>query len=610
MKDQLSNPPLIQYPDTISYCDGSETILYDIVSEPYFDEFSAWQNKSNWALYYHLSPLRKNILSWINFGKKPLKILELGAGCGAITSYLITVPDSEIVAVEGSIERARVIQSRCNGAKNLTIHSCSIDAFKPEHNFDIITLIGVLEYAGKYEQGNDPFSSLLKRASGWLSDQGSLIVAIENQLGYKYISGCPEDHYGTAYEGINDYPHYNGVKTFTKSRLSEKLINSGLAVQSWYYPYPDYKLPGLIYSDLAFDNSTFDYMALTDIPPEPNENANPAFSDRSFLKLIQQVTSVTSFMNSFLVVASKSSQSDFLSNNSGIIAVKPNVKFRCKPFQTSTIFSRSDNRISVFKKRIYPDCSFPQSDIILHLDGVPEPYYHETISIFDAIVNLVLENRYDQAFELINGWTCILNKNATGGTEESIRNFNQFSSRNLNHAIYTEAFGGNWLPGSFVDLTPLNILIPRENPVQIDQCKIIDLEWQLPFDIPLQLVFDRGLALFIQKLHRIVKTHKIDIHSPSMLPSQLYNLIKEMPLFRSANSTSHSIFETWFQHTIMGKVNTPPLELFVETVVSKVEQGKNSEALEYYHKYRNCYSGVPDLKQFDQIMGSIRGREG
>ncbi len=192
---RTSLPPLIQYPDTISYLDGSETMLLNIISEPYFDESTAWQNRSNWAIYYHLSPLRKNVLSWINYGDEPLKILELGAGCGAITSFLTTIPNAQITAVEGSLERAKVIQARCKGAENLTIHSCSIDAFEPDTPFDIITFIGVLEYSGKYAKGKDPFTSVLKRASDWLSDKGFLIVAIENQLGCKYISGCPEDHY-------------------------------------------------------------------------------------------------------------------------------------------------------------------------------------------------------------------------------------------------------------------------------------------------------------------------------------------------------------------------------------------------------------------------------
>lgn len=606
MNTPTSLPSLIKYPNTISYLDGSETLLYNIISEPYFDELSAWHNRSNWAIYYHLSPLRKNVLSWINYGDKPLRILELGAGCGAITSYLTTIPNAEIVAVEGSLERARVIQVRCKGAKNLTIHSCSIDAYEPNSSFDIITFIGVLEYSGKYAQGKDPFSSVLKKAAGWLSEKGSLIVAIENQLGCKYISGCAEDHYGVPFEGINRYPHYNGVRTFTKSGLSEKLTNAGLPLQSWYYPYPDYKLPSLVFSDLAFSNPAFDFMALTDVPPEPNENVNPSFSDRSFLSLVGEVTSVSSFMNSFLVVAYKNENSDFSLNNSDIMAVKFNVKFRSKPFQTSTVFKTKDNQLTVTKERLYPDCPMPQCDISINLPQSPEPYYSKTTNAFDALVNFVLQNDSEKAFNLIKLWTDILNQSAITGNEEMINRFLDFSRSNFGAPLYTESYGGLWIKGSNVDLTPLNILIPSQESPNVDQCKIIDLEWQIPCNIPLQLVFDRGMTLLIDKLYRIIKTHKISTNPTTLLPEALHSRLTEFPLFQSMNKSSLLPFESWFQHTIMGTVKLPQLDHYVETVVTFVEQGKNIEALEYFDKYRKFFTGIPDLKQFDRIIESIR----
>ncbi|HEX2956186.1 MAG TPA: hypothetical protein VHO70_05125, partial [Chitinispirillaceae bacterium] len=446
------------------------------------------------------------------------------------------------------------------------------------------------------------------RAAGWLSNQGSLIVAIENQLGCKYISGCAEDHYGTPYEGINRYPHFNGVRTFTKSALSEKLINAGLPIHSWYYPYPDYKLPSVIFSDLAFANSAFDFMALTDVPPEPNENVNPSFSDRSFLSLIGEVTPVGNFMNSFLAIASKNESSDFHSNNPDIVAVKSNVKFRCKPFQTSTEFKNIDNRLMVTKKRLYRDCPLPQSEIKLNLPELPEPYYSKTVNIFDAIVNSVLQNNYEQAFSYIKIWTDLLNQSAITGKEEIINSFLDFTRNNFGAPLYTESFGGHWLNGSYIDLTPLNILIPQEKCQTIDQCKIIDLEWQLPFEIPLQLVFDRGITLLIDKLYRIVKAHKISTDPKTLLPTALHSKLTELPLFHSINKASLMPFESWFQHTIMGTFKLPHLNQYVETVVAFVEHGKNNEALEYFDKYRKFFTGIPDLKQFDRILEQIRGK--
>jgi 2-polyprenyl-3-methyl-5-hydroxy-6-metoxy-1,4-benzoquinol methylase len=372
MVNDGSLPNLITYPSTINYLDGSEAVLHKIISDPSFSEQQSWRDKTDWAQYYHLSPLRKNIVSWINYGDKPIRILELGAGCGAITSYLVTIPNAEVVAVEGSLDRAKVIQTRCKDTSNLQIHACSLDSFSPGHKFDVITLIGVLEYSGRYEKGANPFVSVLKRAAEWLTPDGTLIVAIENQLGCKYISGCPEDHYGTAYEGINRYPNYSGVRTFTSKALSSILSISGLPVQKWYYPYPDYKLPSVIFSDSALSNPDFDWMALTDVPPEPNENTKPTFNDRSFLTLLQEVTSISHFMNSFLVCASRDESAKLISQNSDTIAVKLNTKFRASKFQTSTIFTKKESTISVVKKRLFPILPSVDHELYWQIQGTPE----------------------------------------------------------------------------------------------------------------------------------------------------------------------------------------------------------------------------------------------
>ena len=90
---------------------------------------------------------------------------------------------------------------------------------------------------------------MLAQARRLLAHNGVLLLAIENQLGLKYVSGYYEDHYGKPLVGIEDYLADRGVRTFGRGELSELLHAAGLAAMHWYYPFPDYKLPTSIYSD-------------------------------------------------------------------------------------------------------------------------------------------------------------------------------------------------------------------------------------------------------------------------------------------------------------------------------------------------------------------------
>src|SRR5690606_11439137 len=92
--------------------------------------------------------------------------------------------------------------------------------------------------------------ALLKKLHSMLAPGGKLVVAIENKLGLKYWAGATEDHTGKIFEGIYGYPDHNDkVRTYSRKEMADRLIDAGFGSTYFYYPYPDYKLPYLIYSD-------------------------------------------------------------------------------------------------------------------------------------------------------------------------------------------------------------------------------------------------------------------------------------------------------------------------------------------------------------------------
>ena len=124
------------------------------------------QHCTDWPSLYHLTGTRANIMRPF---EKILKgdILEIGAGCGAITRYLGEC-GANVLALEGSPRRATIARSRTRDLENVTVLAEKFDQFQCEHQFDVITLIGVLEYANLFTSGENPPVAMLKRQFRWM----------------------------------------------------------------------------------------------------------------------------------------------------------------------------------------------------------------------------------------------------------------------------------------------------------------------------------------------------------------------------------------------------------------------------------------------------------
>ncbi len=233
------------------YSEGvSEDLLLQYVTENKESDYPhVIQNTRSWPVLYHLSSERENICSWLPI-KKTDRVLEIGSGCGAVTGCLSRLAE-RVTCIELSRKRSTINAVRHKNLSNIEIMVGNFEDIEPEltEKYDYITLIGVLEYAGSYINSDDPYHDILKRVSRHLNKDGKLIVAIENRLGLKYFAGCKEDHTGMFFEGIEGYPETVGVKTFSRKELKQLLCESGY-ISRFYYPYPDYKLPHAIYSDL------------------------------------------------------------------------------------------------------------------------------------------------------------------------------------------------------------------------------------------------------------------------------------------------------------------------------------------------------------------------
>lgn len=233
------------------YTDGEiEDVLLEIVENNGPEQYSRIiEEKNNWSILYHLSDKRGNIIEWLPINKED-QVLEIGAGCGAITGT-IAKKAAHVTCIELSKKRSLINAVRNKECSNVDILVGNFQDIEPhlKKKYDYITLIGVFEYSELYIESKNPFQDLLDIVKKHLKTNGKIIIAIENKLGLKYWAGCQEDHVDSYFIGLEGYENVKGVKTFSKKELEMIFDEAGFPNYEFYYPYPDYKFPTAIYSD-------------------------------------------------------------------------------------------------------------------------------------------------------------------------------------------------------------------------------------------------------------------------------------------------------------------------------------------------------------------------
>ncbi len=291
------------YPGRDLYSDGAiENELLGIVRNAARVEYpSIIESKSSWPILYHLSPLRANIVDWLPIDKTA-KVLEIGSGCGAITETL-SRKAGEVVCVELSAKRSHINAYRNQDSDNITIHVGNFSDIEPSlpADFDYVCLIGAFEYGQSYIATQTPYEDFLKIMLRHVKEGGRLVIAIENRFGLKYFAGCKEDHLGTYFCGFGGYPEGGSARTFTRAGLQKILAACGVTEYSFYYPYPDYKFPTVIYSDKRLPRAG----ELTDNIRNFDRDRMVLFNEKYVFDTVIKDGMFPEFSNSYLVVIGK-----------------------------------------------------------------------------------------------------------------------------------------------------------------------------------------------------------------------------------------------------------------------------------------------------------------
>ncbi|MDH2066376.1 methyltransferase [Pantoea sp. GD03673] len=331
----------------IPYSDGDnhENQLLEILGKTHDLSVQSEELKTHcndWVTTYHFSSLRSNLLRPLkSLFNENTKVLEVGSGCGAITRY-IGECGAQVLALEGSLRRAQIGRLRTKDLQNVTVVSERFDDFDVNEKFDVITLIGVLEYSNLFSDGIDSAVTMLNKIKQKLKPDGKLVIAIENQLGLKYFAGAAEDHVGQIMYGVEGRYNKEQAETYGHQVLLQKLKEVGLKSVETLLPFPDYKLPVSVVTEQGALDDFF------------NAHVFASQSVRADLQLPEKLNFVPELVwpivfknklaidlsNSFLLVAGTD---DTDSYDKDILAVHYG-KERHAPFQKRTVFRKTGSR--------------------------------------------------------------------------------------------------------------------------------------------------------------------------------------------------------------------------------------------------------------------------
>jgi hypothetical protein len=348
-------------------------------------------------------------------------------------------------------------------------------------------------------------------------------LAIENQLGHKYIAGADEDHYQRPYIGISDYQENDGIRTFSKSHLLEKINAVGLKHHKFYYPFPDYKLPKIILSDNAFNEPQFDWLTLLDFPTDQHtKRPDYRFNEKSFLELVKSNVDPGVFMNSFLIVASDEKIHDA---NSNFLAAKINTA-RHQPYRTLKRFEyNKTGEIEVIESNFTND----QKEI--------SKYHKGAENLGTLFVDAILKEDVSRIETYLKIWKDLLKEKILVSEvgQSSIQSlWKEYTQGEIPH-FYSSC--SQYVETKALDLIPNNILKINERYLTID------LEWEIPCEkIPLDLVIDRGLYWMINKALRVSGKPGSPIENKKWNVSPRLQSILKIHDYKSLE-----LFELWFQ---------------------------------------------------------------
>ena len=338
----------------LTYADGSEQRVLDILrscTDLSSTSVEMLNKATDWAERYHTHPARGNVIRALDIPADAV-ILEIGSGCGGVTRYLGEV-GATVDALEPMIARAQVARERTRDLPGVAVLLGEVSDLPEEPTYDIVVVVGVLEYVGHGTRDSAPYLAFLSDIRARLKPGGSLVLAIENKLGVKYFVGAPEDHTTQIFDSIEGYPRGEGARTFSRVELLELLDEAGLAGRA-LAAFPDYKLTRAVLAPEALPRDARSLLhRIPDFPSPDWTIPRPKLaSERRVWREFVAAELASEAPNSFVFVAGNGGASNLWPEQQA--AVFYDVDFS-QAHSLATVVSVADDAVTFSRSLLSPD---------------------------------------------------------------------------------------------------------------------------------------------------------------------------------------------------------------------------------------------------------------
>lgn len=392
----------------LDYLDGGEQAVLRILRSSadlssLSDELAT--KGDTWAETYHLAAARANVLRGLRLGPDDV-VLEIGAGCGAITRYL-----GETCGVVDALEpvgsRAVVARERVRDVPGVEVFVGELSDLPAVESYDVVVVVGVLEYIGFGDPAPAPYAEFLGQISCLLRAGGSLVLAIENQLGVKYLVGAPEDHTDRAFDSLEGYPHGGRARTFSRSALTSLIEGAGLSPR-FLSAFPDYKMTRAVFDPerLTGELASLQHRIPSFPSPDWGTPRLPLADEKHAWRTLVDAGLAEQTPNSFVVVAGKGGPSSLWGPTDAAVYYSSS---RLSRYAVETRLEEMGDALVFRRRPLAEDCE--RGDVWLELCDAPYAPGSDLSEVF-------VDTDHVESASLLAAWRDVLL--ASGGAASAV----------------------------------------------------------------------------------------------------------------------------------------------------------------------------------------------